>query len=286
MRPQPASGSGPEDETSRPIAANFVLAFEPVALPAALELGVEFVTFSWGLPGRLVETAHSAGAYVGVQVGSVEGARRALDEGCDFLICQGIEAGGHVQSSTNLRELLPAVVAVARSIPVAAAGGLADKADVAEVRSLGASAAMLGTRFVASAESFAHPAYKEALVSARSADTVLTGCFDGGWPYALHRVLRNSTLKGWEAAGCPARGYRPGDGEVLATQPGGPAVRRYEATPPNATMEGEVLSLCLYAGAGVGKITAIQPAAEIVKSLQLVSESTAGSRRGRSAAQQ
>ena len=67
-----------------------------------------------------------------------------------------------MQSTTELRELLPAVVAVARSIPVAAAGGLADEADVAELRSLGASAAMLGTRLVASAESFAHPAYKEA----------------------------------------------------------------------------------------------------------------------------
>ena len=245
-----------------------MLAFEPVALPAALELGVEFVTFSWGLPGRLVKTAHCAGAHVGVQVGSVEGARRALDEGCDFLICQGIEAGGHVQSTTELRELLPAVVAVARSIPVAAAGGLADEADVAEVRSLGASAALLGTRFLASAESFAHPAYKEALVGARSADTVLTGCFDGGWPYALHRVLRNSTFKSWEDAGCPAKGYRPGDGEVLTTKARGPAVRRYDATPPNAGMEGEILSLCLYAGAGVGKITAIQPAAEIVRSLQ------------------
>src|SRR6516165_466536 len=56
----------------------------------------------------------------------------------------------------------------------------------------------------------AHPAYKPALVEARSADTVLTGCFDGEWPYALHGVLRNSTPQGWEAAGCPPPGHRCG----------------------------------------------------------------------------
>lgn len=254
-------------KTSRPVAANFVLAFEPIALPAALEAGVEVVTFSWGLPECLVKTAHSAGACVGVQVGCVEGARRALEQGCDFLICQGIEAGGHVQSSTPLRELLPAVVAVARSVPVVAAGGLVDAADVTEVQSLGASAVMLGTRFVASQESCAHPAYKRALVEARSADSVLTGCFDGGWPCALHRVLRNSTLESWEAAGCPAPGHRPAEGEVLATQARGPAICRYAATPPNANMEGEVDALCLYAGMGVDKITAIESAENIVRGL-------------------
>jgi len=254
-------------QTSRPIAANFVLAFEPVALPVALEMGVEVVTFSWGLPGRLVETAHSSGARVGVQVGTLEGARRALGQGADFLICQGIEAGGHVQSTVPLRQLLPAVVEVAKSVPVAAAGGLADATDVAEVCSLGASAVMLGTRFVASYESFAHPAYKQALVEARSADTVLTGCFDGGWPYALHRVLRNSTLQSWEAAGCPPPGHRPGEGEVLATQARGPAVCRFAATAPNAAMQGETLALCLYAGMGVDKINTLESAENIVRGL-------------------
>ena len=149
---------------------------------------------------------------------AVEGAKRALDQNCDFVICQGIEAGGHVQSSMPLWELLPAVVAEARSVPVAAAGGLGDRADVIEVTSLGASAAMLGTRFIASAESGAHHAYKAALVASASSDTVLTGCFDGEWPYALHRVLRNATLASWEAAGCPPSGNRPGEGEVVARQ--------------------------------------------------------------------
>jgi nitronate monooxygenase len=148
-----------------------VLAFEPRALSAVLEAGVPVVTFSWGLPGDLVKRVHSLGAAAGVQVGTVEGAKRALEEDCDFIICQGIEAGGHVQSSTPLREILPRIVAVAGTVPVVAAGGLADKVDVAEVKSLRARAAMLGTRFVASTESHAHSAYKQALLAASAQDT-------------------------------------------------------------------------------------------------------------------
>jgi nitronate monooxygenase len=253
--------------TQAPFVANFVLSFNPTALPAALETGVPIVTFSWGLPGPLVKTVHSYGSAVGIQVGSVDGARRALDEGCDFVICQGIEAGGHVQSSMPLRTLLPAVVAEAKGVPVVAAGGLADGADIAEVMSLGASAAMLGTRFVASTESYAHPAYKAALLSADADDTALTGCFDGGWPYALHRVLRNTTLKNWEASGCAPSGSRPGEGDVVAQEKSGKPVRRYDDTPPNVEMEGDVLSCCLYAGTGVKKIAELRSADALVKEL-------------------
>jgi nitronate monooxygenase len=254
-------------KTSAPFAANFVLAFEPRALPAVLEAGVPVVTFSWGLPGDLVKSVHSFGAAAGVQVGTVEGAKRALEQDCDFIICQGIEAGGHVQSSTPLRELLPRIVAVAGTVPVVAAGGLADRADVAEVKSLGARAAMLGTRFVASAESHAHSAYKEALLGASAQDTALTGCFDGGWPYALHRVLRNATLVNWEAAGCPPSGHRPGEGDIVARLKTGSPVRRYDDMAPNADMSGDFVDCCLYAGMGVGKITEVRPAGVLVKEL-------------------
>jgi len=253
--------------TSAAFASNFVLAFEPTALSAVLEAGVPIVTFSWGLPGPLVKTAHSFGAAVGVQVGTVEGAKRALDQDVDFVICQGIEAGGHVQSSIPVRELLAAVLWEAETVPVAAAGGLADAADVMEVISLGASAAMLGTRFVASIESGAHEAYKAALVASHSSDTALTGCFDGGWPYALHRVLRNATLANWEAAGCLPQLRRPGEDDVVARRETGAPVRRYDCTPPNSTMKGDVMACCLYAGSGVGKITDVRSAHALVKEL-------------------
>jgi len=254
-------------KTQAPFAANFVLGFEPRALPAVLEAGIPVVTFSWGLPGDLVKSAHSFGAAVGVQVGTVEGARRALEQDCDFIICQGVEAGGHVQSSTPLGELLPRIVAVAGPVPVVAAGGLADKVDVAKVRSLGARAAMLGTRFVASTESHAHAAYKQALLAASAQDTALTGCFDGGWPYALHRVLRNSTLVNWEAAGCPPSGHRPGEGDVVARLKTGSPVHRYDDMPPNVAMSGDLGDCCLYAGMGVGKITEVRSAAVLVEEL-------------------
>ena len=175
-------------QTRRPFFANYVLSFNPISLPSVLEVGIPMVTFSWGLPGPLVAQAHSFGTRVGVQIATVQGALAALNEGCDFLICQGVEAGGHVQSSTALSDLLPAVVAVAKGVPVVAAGGLADCHDVAQALALGASGVMLGTRFVASTECRAHMLYKRALLAAGAGSTVLTGCFDGGWPYALHRV--------------------------------------------------------------------------------------------------
>ena len=253
--------------TRAPFIANFVLSFAPASLAAALEAGVPIVTFSWGMPGTLVRTVHSFGAAVGVQVGTVDGARRALQQGCDFLICQGVEAGGHVQASLPLRALLPGVAAEAGPVPLIAAGGLADGADVAAALALGASGAMLGTRFVASAESDAHPAYKAALLSARDDATALTGCFEGGWPYALHRVLRNATLTDWEAAGCPPVGRRPGEGDIVARDESGTPVRRYDDTPPKAGMRGEILACCLYAGTGVARITELRSAAALVTEL-------------------
>src|SRR5262249_4223869 len=105
--------------TPQPFAVNYVLAFDPQSLPAALDAGAPIVHFSWGLPS----SAHTAAvrdrhARFGVQVASVDGARAALDRGAAYLVCQGVEAGGHVQSSTPLCELLPRIVESARDTPV------------------------------------------------------------------------------------------------------------------------------------------------------------------------
>jgi nitronate monooxygenase len=253
--------------TRAPFFGNFVLSFPPASLAASLDAGLPVVTFSWGLPGNLVNDVRARGALIGIQVGTAEGARRALDGGCDFLVCQGVEAGGHVQSSKPLSELLSAVLDLAGDVPVVAAGGLADGGDIGRVLRAGAAGAMLGTRFVASVESLAHADYKRALVEAGSADTAMSGCFDGGWPYALHRVLRNVTLADWEAAGCPPAGARPGEGDVVATFPGGEVIRRYDDSPPRHDAQGSVLECCLYAGAGVGKIRDVRPAAQLVEEL-------------------
>jgi nitronate monooxygenase len=257
--------------TSRPFAANLVLWFETDAqLDALLALEVPVVTFSWGQPGRArMARCHEAGARVLVQVGSADGARESVDDGADALIAQGIEAGGHVQSTTPLATLLPAVIEVAGAAPVIATGGLADQDGIARVLAQGAAGAMLGTRFVATAESAAHPEYKAALVAAGEHATALTVCFDGDWPGAPHRVLRNATLERWEAAGCPAPGRRPGEDAPAALRAGVP-IARYDDAPPLVGDAGGVGEMCLYAGAGCVGIDDVPSAAELVDRLMRV----------------
>ena len=254
-------------KTERPVQANFVLAFAPTALPAALEAGVRFVTFSWGMPAGEVALVRSFGARFGVQATTPDGARRALDLGADFLICQGVEAGGHVQATQGLDDILPHIVSIAQGVPVIAAGGLGDGAAIARVLAAGASGAMLGTRFVATQESLAHEIYQRRLVEAGAHGTALTVCFDGGWPYAAHRVLRNSTLEAWEAAGCPPPGRRPGEGARIASEPGGRDFPRYDDAPPLAAMQGDAEAMCLYAGTSCAAIRDIPSVAELMPRL-------------------
>jgi NAD(P)H-dependent flavin oxidoreductase YrpB (nitropropane dioxygenase family) len=254
--------------TRRPFAANLVLWFDVDAqLDALLGLRVPVVTFSWGQPGReRIARCRAAGTRVAVQVGSADGARQARADGADVLIAQGVEAGGHVQSTTPLRELLPAVLGAAGSVPVVAAGGLASAPDVARVRRAGAGGAMLGTRFLATAESGAHDAYKRALLAAGTGDTALTVCFDGDWPQAAHRVLRNATLERWERAGCPGPGRRPDESDALAMR-GGRPIARYSDSPPLAGDEGTIGEMCLYAGEGCAAIDDLPAVAELLDRL-------------------
>ena len=250
-----------------PFQANFALHFAPEPLNTVLDAGVPIVTFSWGDAAPYIGRCHAAGAIVGVQVTNAAGAKQAIDSGVDFLICQGVEAGGHVQSTTPLIDLLPRVVALAGNVPVVAAGGIGDAADVQKVLSLGASGAMCGTRFVACRESRAHDIYKAALVNANAADTALTVCFDGGWPYAAQRVLRNRTFQNWEAHGSPAAPNRPGEGDIVGFAASGEAIVRYEDTAPRTGMTGDIAAMCLYAGTSVAKISDLPTAAEIITRL-------------------
>ena len=255
--------------TNRPFVVNYVLAFEPTSLPAALEAGAPIVQFSWSMPDkRLVAAVRQAGAKLGIQVTSAESARAALDLGAEYLVYQGTEAGGHVQATSRLFETLPKVLDEAKQTPVVAAGGMGNGADIRKVLSAGASAAMLGTRFVATRESLAHQEYKEALVRADGSQTVLTVCFEGGWPNATHRVLRNGTFIRWEAAGCPPVGKRPGEGDVVATRPDGRQVLRYASPFPLQGFKGDQLLDCpLYAGEGVSAVRDIPSAGDLVHRL-------------------
>jgi nitronate monooxygenase len=126
----------------------------------------------------------------------------------DFVVVQGREAGGHLVGEAPLMSLLPAVVDAAGSVPVVAAGGIADGRGLAAALTLGACGVWMGTRFVASAESGNHPDYKAKITEAKFSDLVETTLFDGGWPESPHRVIRNSTLTRWEQAGRPAISQR------------------------------------------------------------------------------
>ncbi len=254
-------------KTDLPIQANFVLAFEPRSLATALEADVRVITFSWGLPTREVPLLKSFGARFGIQATTVEGARRALDFAPDFLICQGIEAGGHVQATQQLDDTLPSIIEAAQGTPVIAAGGIGDGRAIARALALGASGAMLGTRFVATLESLAHEVYKRRLVEASARDTALTVCFDGGWPYAAHRVLRNSTLESWEAAGCPPAGRRPGEGDCIASEASGRDFLRYDDSPPRTAMQGNPEAMCLYAGTSCEAISDIPSVSTLMQRL-------------------
>ena len=135
-----------------------------------------------------------------------------MDAGADYLICQGTEAGGHVQATKALYDVLPDVLNEAKTVPVIAGGGIANGAHIRRALLAGASGVLIGTRFVATKEAGAHDEYKGAIARAKAPDTVLTVCFQDGWPSAPHRVLRNTTFEKWEAAGCPPAGKRPGEG--------------------------------------------------------------------------
>ncbi len=253
--------------TDRPFLVNYALKEPPRSLDAVLEAGAPIVAFSWGEVARYAKPVYAAGAQLVAQVTNVPGAERALDMGANWLICQGIEAGGHVQSTTPLWELLPRVIEAAQGIPVVASGGIGDGAGVARALSLGAAGAMLGTRFVATQESRAHEAYKARLVEADAGEAALTVCFDGGWPYAAHRVLRNRTLDAWESSGCPPVGERPGEYDVVGHAASGEPIWRYEDTAPRIGFVGEVLDMALYAGTSCGLIHDLPPAAELIRRL-------------------
>src|SRR5213079_183863 len=119
----------------------------------------------------------------------------ARDAGCDVIVAQGIEAGGHVRGTLGLLPLLDEVRTVI-DLPIVAAGGIGTGTAMAAALVAGADAVRVGTRFMVASESTAHPTYVEALIGAGADDTVLTTAFGDGWPDAPHRVLKSAIEAG------------------------------------------------------------------------------------------
>jgi nitronate monooxygenase len=102
--------------TAKPFLINYALgalSSEPKTLPAVLAERVPVVSFSWGDPAPYAADVKRSGAGLGMQISSVEGLELAKQAGCDFVICQGVEAGGHVQATRSLGAVLPSVLAQA-----------------------------------------------------------------------------------------------------------------------------------------------------------------------------
>jgi len=219
-----------------------------------IEGGASVFVAGLGVPAEVVALCHDAGVLVVSMCGKVEHARRAVEAGCDVVVAQGTEAGGHTGQIAAM-PLVPQVVdAVGSAVPVVAAGGIFDGRGLVAALALGADGVWVGTRFVATPEARAVCGYKEALLAAKEDATVVSRAYSG----KTMRVLANSYTRHFddhpaELAAFPAqlaRSIRDGAFHLGADgdQPGVDAA-----------------SECYPAGQGTGAISEIVPAGELVR---------------------
>lgn len=177
----------------RPLAMGFLVPFTRRAhVDAAITCKPEAVVLMAGFGPAIVDRLRAAGIFVLHQVGSREDAERALRDGADALIAQGVEAGGHVLGDQPGPTLLQEVLPIAGDTPVLLAGGIATADDVRTALASGAAAVMAGTRYLLTHEAHAHPAYKQRVLGAQR--TLLTTLFGVGWSLK-HRVVPNAATE-------------------------------------------------------------------------------------------
>jgi nitronate monooxygenase len=260
-------------QTEGPVAANVLM---PLARRAHWEAAstADLVVTFWGRPRRMTAKPWLH------QCGSLDEAQAAQRAGADGVIVQGVEAGGHVRGTEPALALLErARAALPAGYPVLSAGGIATAADVRERIDAGATAAVLGTRFLMTEESCAHLGYKQRLLEAR--ETVLTELFGLAWP-APHRVIWNEATERWLArdrrgpawvralnkATAPLAARTPEglQGRLLRRQSVGIPLLSPQAV--TAGLPSRLLDVApLYAGESVARIHDIRPAAEVVAEL-------------------
>ena len=180
-----------KERTEKPFVVNIML-MSPYADEVAkvvAEEGVKVVTTGAGNPEKYMKLWKDAGIKVIPVVASVALAKRMERCGADAVVAEGSEAGGHIGENTTM--VLVPQIADAVSIPVIAAGGIADGRGVAASLMLGASAVQVGTHFVVTKESVVHENYKKCIIKAKDIDSKVTGR-STGHPI---RVLRNQMTK-------------------------------------------------------------------------------------------
>jgi len=257
--------------TAKPIAVNLLLPFARAGDWRAAQAADVVVTF-WGPPRRRVP-----GVWIH-QCGSAEEALAARAAGADAVIAQGHEAGGHVRGTVSGRELLERLRATVGDLPVLSAGGIATAEDVRARLDGGADAAVLGTRFLMSDESGAHPDYKRRLIEA--GETLLTELFGAGWP-APHRVIPNAATRRWLREDPRGPGWLRAanriSAPVLSRVPPGVQARLAAGQRPGVPLLGPAAATAgggnlleagpLYAGESVARIHDVRPAGELVREL-------------------
>jgi NAD(P)H-dependent flavin oxidoreductase YrpB (nitropropane dioxygenase family) len=260
----------------RPVAANLLLPFTRRAhVEACIRARVPVVVLHAGRSPRVVRALREADIEVLHTVGTAAQAREALADGVSGLVAQGADAGGHIVGVKGTEATLAEVLEVADGMPVWAAGGVADAADVRRLIGLGADAAVAGTRFVLTTECGVHPAYKQALVA--GAETVDTRLFGFGWPMR-HRVLVNAAVRRWGDGPAGVRAVNGRSGRLggllpmglMAVYPHLQAVRVpiFTPGPALAGMPARTVAVTpLYAGESVARLRDVLPAAAAVAAL-------------------
>ena len=236
--------------TTHPLGIGFLIPFVGREALEAAAASVEVIEFFYGDPEpELVALARAHGALAAWQTGSGAEARAAQEAGCDFVIAQGIEAGGHVRGTQRLDDVLSETLASVH-VPVVAAGGVGTAERFNALLGAGAAAVRAGTRFVAAEEADAHPEYVTRLIAASRQDTVLTEAFGNGWPGAPHRVLRSAVEAAQQADGPMVGGV--GEREIGVFSP----------RPVTRDVQGEIAAMALYAGESVEQVTCINQRAK------------------------
>lgn len=236
--------------TDKPFGVNIML-LNPNADEVAkviVEEGVQVVTTGAGNPEKYMEMWKAAGVKVIPVVASVAQAVRMERCGADAVVAEGCEAGGHIGESTTM--VLVPQVADAVSIPVIAAGGIADGRGVAAAFMFGAKAVQVGTHFVVTEESQVHENYKERILKAKDIDTKVTGRTTGHPVRALRNQMTREYLKK-EAAGASFE-------ELELMTLGG--LRK-------AVVEGDVTTGSVMAGQSAGMVKEKMTCAQLIQKL-------------------
>lgn len=241
--------------TSKPIGVNIMLMspFADEVAKVVMEEQVAVVTTGAGNPAKYVKAWKSAGIKVIPVVASVAMAKLMTRLGADALIAEGGESGGHVGELTTM--VLVPQVCDATTLPVIAAGGIADGRGVAAAFMLGAQGVQMGTRFLSAAECTIHPVYKDKILKANDLCTMVTGKRLGHPVRSLRTKFARNYSKA-EYGGMP-------DDELEALGSG--ALRL-------AVQEGNEEKGCFLAGQIASMVKKEQPAADIVKEVMTEAE--------------